>query len=115
MDFEDSAQDPVDWPTSPALGIEQLLKRLDMPASKIDMWEINEAFAMVVLANIRLLGLDPDLVNPNGGAVSIGHPFGMSGARITNHLALNLGRGKVGVASLCNGGGGASTIMLEGM
>jgi len=116
VNFEDAAQDPVDWPTSPALGIAQLLKRLELDAQRdVDVWEINEAFAMVVLANQRLLDLDPDTVNVNGGAIAIGHPFGMSGARITNHLALNLNKGQVGVASLCNGGGGASTIILEGV
>lgn len=115
VNFEDAAQDPVDWPTSPAIGIGQLLQRLKLNAEDIDKWEINEAFAMVVLANMRILELDPARVNMNGGAIAIGHPFGMSGARITNHLALNLDKGQKGVASLCNGGGGASTVILEGM
>ena len=113
--FEDAAQNPVDWPTSPAIGINKLLKRINMNPSEIQKWEINEAFSMVAIANLRLLDLDPNKVNINGGAIAIGHPFGMSGARITNHLALNLSKGQLGIASLCNGGGGASTILLEGL
>ena len=62
---------------------------------------------------MKLFELDPSKVNPHGGAVSLGHPLGMSGARITSHLAYALGKGQRGVASICNGGGGASAIMLE--
>lgn len=79
----------------------------------ISRWEINEAFSAVVLANIKLLGLDPARVNINGGAVSLGHPIGMSGARIVNSLAIHLERGQYGVASICNGGGGASTVVVK--
>lgn len=79
----------------------------------ISRWEINEAFSAVVLANIKLLNLNPELVNVNGGAVSLGHPIGMSGARIVNSLALHLAPGQYGVASICNGGGGASTIVIK--
>jgi acetyl-CoA C-acetyltransferase len=81
--------------------------------SDISRWEINEAFSAVVLANIKLLKLDPKLVNINGGAVSLGHPIGMSGARIVNSLALHLEPGQYGVASICNGGGGASTVVVK--
>ena len=76
-------------------------------------WEINEAFSAVVLANIKLLGLNPELVNINGGAVSLGHPIGMSGTRIVNSLVLHLEPGQFGVASICNGGGGASTVVVK--
>lgn len=79
----------------------------------IARFEINEAFSAVVLANIKLLNLDPSKVNPFGGAVSLGHPIGMSGARIVNSLALHLKSGQYGVASVCNGGGGASTIVIK--
>merc|ERR1712226_412167 len=77
------------------------------------MWEINEAFSVVVLANMKLDNLDHDKVNIHGGAVSLGHPLGASGARIVNHLVYSLKPGQRGVASICNGGGGASAIMLE--
>lgn len=79
----------------------------------IARWEINEAFSAVVLANIKLLNLDPARVNVNGGAVSLGHPIGMSGARIVNSLAMHLKSGEYGVASICNGGGGASTVVVK--
>ena len=111
--FSDAAQEPVDWPTTPALGISRLLKKLSMDAKDVDLWEINEAFALVVLANAKLLGLGLDNVNVNGGAIGLGHPFGMSGARITNHLVHSLKKGQIGIASLCNGGGGASTIAIK--
>lgn len=79
----------------------------------ISRWEINEAFSAVVLANIKLMNLDPKLVNIFGGAVALGHPIGMSGARIVNSLALHLEAGQFGVASICNGGGGASTVVIK--
>lgn len=113
LGYNDAAQDPVEWPTSPAKGIRELLKKLQLKKSSVALWEINEAFATVVLANVRLLDLDVDKVNVHGGAIAMGHPFGMSGARITNHLVHALKAGEIGVASLCNGGGGAATIAIE--
>lgn len=77
------------------------------------MFEINEAFSVVVLANIKLLDLDPSKVNVHGGAVALGHPVGMSGARLATHLVHQLKAGQKGMASICNGGGGASAILLE--
>lgn len=109
----DSAQTPVEWPTSPAIGIKMLLERLKLTKDDISMWEINEAFALVILANAQLLGLKLDNVNKNGGAIGLGHPFGMSGARLVNHLVHQLQEGQIGIASLCNGGGGASTIAVQ--
>jgi len=91
----------------------QALERAKLNIGDISRWEINEAFSAVVLANIKLLKLDSGLVNVNGGAVSLGHPIGMSGARIVNSLALHLKPGQFGVASICNGGGGASTIVVK--
>ena len=83
--------------------------------SDVDFFEFNEAFSVVGLANIKLLGLTDDNVNVNGGAVSLGHPLGCSGARIVvtllNVMAQN--NGKIGAAAICNGGGGASAIILE--
>ena len=77
------------------------------------MIEINEAFSSVVIVNIKELGLNPDIVNKNGGAVSIGHPYGVSGARIVGHLVHNLRSGEYGMAGICNGGGGASAIIIQ--
>ena len=111
--FMDSAQNPVEWPTSPAVGIKKLLEKLSLHINDVALWEINEAFALVVLANARLLDLNLNKVNVNGGAIGMGHPFGMSGARITNHLVHQLKEGEIGIASLCNGGGGASTIAIQ--
>jgi acetyl-CoA C-acetyltransferase len=82
---------------------------------QIDYHEINEAYSAVVLANMKLLDLDPEKVNVHGGAVSLGHPLGMSGARIIMSLinVLKHKNGKLGLASICNGGGGASAIIIE--
>jgi len=79
----------------------------------ISQFEVNEAFSVVALANIKLMELDPSVVNVNGGAVSLGHPIGMSGARIVGHLVHNLKSGEKGLAGICNGGGGASAIVIE--
>lgn len=111
--YSDAAAKPTDWPTAPALGVKQLLDKHGLQVKDISLWEINEAFAMVVLANAQLLGLDLTKVNIHGGAIAVGHPFGMSGARITNHLVLSLKKGQLGVATLCNGGGGAGSILVE--
>lgn len=81
----------------------------------ISRWEINEAFSAVVIACIKILKLDLNLVNIYGGAVSLGHPIGMSGARIVNSLALHLKQGQYGCAAICNGGGGSSTLILRRM
>jgi len=113
LGYGDAAVEPIDWPVAPALGVHQLLTRHNLRPQDIDLWEINEAFAVVVLANCRILDISLDKVNINGGAISMGHPFGMSGARIANHLALNLAPGQLGVATLCNGGGGAGSILLR--
>lgn len=109
----DAAVEPVDWPVAPAKGVTELLTRHGLSVGQIDLWEINEAFAVVVLANCRLLGIGTERVNIHGGAISLGHPFGMSGARITNHLVMSLEKGQLGVATLCNGGGGAGSIIVE--
>ena len=111
--FADAAIAPIDFPTAPAYAVPKVLKQAGMKIEDIDMWEINEAFSNVVIANVKELGLDMDKVNIHGGAVSIGHPIGMSGARITGHLVHNLHPGKFGMAAICNGGGGASAILVE--
>ncbi|RWS31789.1 acetyl-CoA acetyltransferase-like protein [Leptotrombidium deliense] len=111
--YADGGVDPVDFGIAPAFAVRKLLKRSGKDKSEIALWEVNEAFSAVALANIKDLGLDPSRVNVNGGAVSLGHPLGMSGARIVNSLAMNLPKGQLGVAAICNGGGGASAILIE--
>jgi len=111
--YADGATDPIDFPTAPKFALDKLLKQVDMKAENVDLWEINEAFSVVVLANMKLDGLDHNKVNIHGGAVSLGHPLGASGTRIVNHLVYALKQGQKGVASICNGGGGASAIMIE--
>lgn len=111
--YADGATDPIDFPIAPKFSTEKLLKIVGMSPDEVDLWEINEAFSVVVLANMKLHNLDPLKVNIHGGAVSLGHPLGASGARIVNHLVYALKSGQRGVASICNGGGGASSIMIE--
>ncbi|XP_017784569.1 PREDICTED: acetyl-CoA acetyltransferase, mitochondrial isoform X2 [Nicrophorus vespilloides] len=111
--FQDSATEPIDFPIAPAKGIPTLLQKAGVNKDDVAMWEINEAFSVVVLANQKVLDIDPSKVNIHGGAVSLGHPIGMSGARIVAHLVHALKPGQKGVASICNGGGGASSIMIE--
>jgi len=111
--YADGATDPIDFPTAPKFALDKLLKQVGMKADDIDLWEINEAFSVVVLANMKLDSLDHEKVNIHGGAVSLGHPLGASGTRIVNHLVFSLQQGQRGVASICNGGGGASAIMIE--
>ncbi|OCT57598.1 hypothetical protein XELAEV_18003300mg [Xenopus laevis] len=111
--FADAAVDPIDFPIAPAYAVPKLLSEAGLKKEDIAMWEINEAFSVVVLANIKMLGIDPARVNMNGGAVSLGHPIGMSGARIVGHMAHALKKGQFGIAGICNGGGGASAVLIE--
>ncbi|KAL1131232.1 hypothetical protein AAG570_010850 [Ranatra chinensis] len=111
--FADAATAPVDFPVAPAFSINKLLKICGVPKEDVALWEINEAFSLVALANMQLLDLDPERVNVHGGAVSLGNPFAMSGARLVLHLAYALKKGEKGVAAICNGGGGSSSIMIE--
>ncbi|XP_059624922.1 acetyl-CoA acetyltransferase 2 isoform X2 [Cornus florida] len=113
--YADAAQAPELFPTAPALAIPKAISNAGLEACQIDYFEINEAFAVVALANQKLLGLTPEKLNVHGGAVSLGHPLGCSGARILVTLlgVLRQKRGKFGVAGICNGGGGASALVLE--
>lgn len=113
--FADAEQEPLKFTTSPALAIPAALKRADVQLNDIDVFEINEAFSVVVLANLKLLGLSSERVNMWGGAVALGHPVGCSGVRIVVTLISILKQRNVrrGVAAICNGGGGASAIVLE--
>lgn len=111
--FQDAATEPIDFPIAPAFAVPKLLEKAGVNKNDIALWEINEAFSVVVLANIKMLDIDPAKVNVHGGAVSLGHPIGMSGARIVVHLLHSLKPGQKGIASICNGGGGASSILIE--
>ncbi|KAL1916469.1 uncharacterized protein VTP21DRAFT_5660 [Calcarisporiella thermophila] len=111
----DAAQDPINFTTSPALAIPKAMKHAGITADQVDAYEINEAFSVVAVANMKLLGLSAEKVNLFGGAVAMGHPLGCSGARIVSTLLSVLRRkeGKIGVAGVCNGGGGASAMVVE--
>lgn len=113
--FADAATDPLWFTTAPALAIPKAIKHAGLTEADIDYYEINEAFAAVALANQRKLNLNNDKLNVFGGAVSLGHPLGASGARIITTLnsVLHQKSGKIGVAAICNGGGGASALVIE--
>src|SRR5882762_4886001 len=115
--FADAAQDPMWFTTTPSLAIPKAMKMAGVEKKDVGFYEINEAFAVVAIANNLKLGLDPSIVNVNGGAVALGHPLGASGARITITLAnvLKQNNSSIGVAGICNGGGGASAIVIERM
>jgi acetyl-CoA C-acetyltransferase len=117
--WADAAREPERFTTAPALAVPKALERVPggLDPASVDAWEINEAFAVVALANAKLLELDPSKVNVHGGAVALGHPLGASGARIVATLlgVLRANKGKMGVAGICNGGGGASALVLENL
>lgn len=113
--YADVAQEPKWFTTSPAKALPKALEKGGIAISDVDYFEFNEAFAVVGLANSRILGLDDSNVNVNGGAVSLGHPLGCSGVRIIVTLinVLEQNNGTIGAAAICNGGGGASAIVIE--
>lgn len=113
--YADAAQEPKWFTTTPAMAIPKALKKAGLSIEDVDYFEFNEAFAVVGLANVKILGLNDTKVNVNGGAVSLGHPLGCSGARIIVTLlnVLEQNNGKIGAAAICNGGGGASAIVIE--
>jgi acetyl-CoA C-acetyltransferase len=113
--FADAAQDPMWFTTAPALAIPKALKMAGVASKDVAFYEINEAFSAVAIANNIKLGLNPQQVNVNGGAVSLGHPLGASGARIVVTLihVLKQNQSALGVAGICNGGGGASAMVIE--
>ena len=117
LGWGDAAQAPSKFTTSPSLAIPKALKHAHIDISKIDAFEINEAFSVVALANMKLLGLSEEKVNLHGGAVALGHPLGCSGSRIVTTLlgVLREKGGKMGCAGICNGGGGASAIVIENL
>jgi acetyl-CoA C-acetyltransferase len=115
--YADAAQAPEWFTTSPAVAIPKALKNAGLSLSDISYFEINEAYASVILSMRELLGLDLQRVNVYGGAVAMGHPIGASGARIVTTLTSVLRQegGKYGVAAICNGGGGASAVVIENL
>ena len=115
VSYADAAQEPEWFTTAPAKAVPLAVSKAGLEISDIDYFELNEAFSVVGIANMKILGLDSSKVNVNGGAVSLGHPLGSSGSRILVTLlnVLKQNDGKIGVAGICNGGGGASAIVLE--
>ena len=113
--YADAAQAPEWFTTTPSIALPKALEKAGLSISDVDYFEFNEAFAVVGLVNTKILGLDDTKVNVNGGAVSLGHPLGCSGARIIVTLlnVLEQNKGKIGAAAICNGGGGASAIVIE--
>lgn len=111
----DAARDPVEFTIAPSDAVPRALQRAGLTAGDVHYHEINEAFSVVALANMRLMNLDPATVNVHGGAVALGHPIGCSGARIIGTLyhVLKARDASIGCASICNGGGGASAVVIE--
>lgn len=117
LGWGDAAQQPSKFTTAPALAIPKALKHAGVKMEDVDAFEINEAFSVVALANLKLLGLSEEKVNQHGGAVALGHPLGGSGARIVATLlgVMRQKGGKVGCVGICNGGGGASALVVENL
>ena len=115
LSYADAAQAPEWFTTAPSLAIPKALEKANLKISDVDFWELNQAFSVVGIANTKILGLDPSKVDVNGGAVALGHPLGNSGSRIVVTLinVLKQNAGKIGGAGICNGGGGASAIIIE--
>ena len=117
LSYADAEQAPEKFTTTPSVAVPLAVKKAGLKMSDIDFHELNEAFSVVGLANIKLMNLDPAKVNVHGGAVSLGHPLGASGARIITTLinVLKQKNGKYGAAGICNGGGGASAMVIESL
>ena len=113
--YADAAQEPQWFTTAPAKALPKALVKAGVSQDEVDLFELNEAFSVVGLANIKILGLNPEKLNIHGGAVSLGHPLGCSGARIIVTLlnALQLNNKTLGAAAICNGGGGASALVIR--
>jgi len=117
VSYADAAQAPEWFTTSPTLALNKALEKAKLTTSNIDFWELNQAFSVVGLANTKLLNIDAAKVDVNGGAVALGHPLGNSGSRIIVTLinVLKQNGGKIGAAAICNGGGGASAMIIESL
>ncbi|HRP52194.1 MAG TPA: acetyl-CoA C-acyltransferase [Fluviicola sp.] len=117
VSYADAAQEPEWFTTAPSKAIPIALEKAGLTASQVDFWELNQAFSVVGIANTKILGLNPEKVDVNGGAVALGHPLGNSGSRIIVTLihVLKQNGGKIGGAGICNGGGGASAMIIENL
>ena len=117
VSYADAAQAPEWFTTAPSLAVPKALEKAGLKTSDVDYWELNQAFSVVGLANIKILGLDPSKVDVNGGAVALGHPLGNSGSRVIVTLinVLKQNNAKIGAAGICNGGGGASAMVIENL
>jgi acetyl-CoA C-acetyltransferase len=117
LGFADAEQEPVQFTTTPSIAVPRAVAKSNLKMEDIEYFELNEAFSVVGIENTRRMKLDPAKVNVNGGAVSIGHPLGASGARIIVTLlnVLHQKKAKYGAAGICNGGGGASAMVIEAM
>ena len=115
LSYADAEQEPEWFTTTPAIAVPLAIKKAGLTIEQIDFFELNEAFSVVGIVNTQKMKLDPAKVNVHGGAVSLGHPLGCSGARIIVTLlhVLQQNRGKIGAAGICNGGGGASSMVIE--
>ena len=115
VSYADAAQAPEWFTTAPSLAIPKALEKVGMTKDQVDFWELNQAFSVVGIANTKILGLNPEKVDVNGGAVALGHPLGNSGSRVIVTLinVLKQNGGKIGGAGICNGGGGASAMIIE--
>ncbi|KAF2247862.1 acetyl-CoA acetyltransferase [Trematosphaeria pertusa] len=111
--YADAAQDPIDFPIAPSAVVEKLFKQSGLSKSDIAVWEFNEAFAAVIKANAKILGLGTENVNPRGGAIALGHALGSSGSRILVTLLHQLEVGQYGAAAICNGGGAATGMIVQ--
>lgn len=111
--YADAALDPIDFPVAPAKVVPIALERAGIKQEDVKVWEFNEAFAAVIKANQKILGLDAEKVNPRGGAIALGHALGSSGSRIIVTLLHQLKKGEYGVAAICNGGGAATGIVVQ--
>ncbi|KAH9824671.1 Thiolase, N-terminal domain-containing protein [Melampsora americana] len=113
ISYADAACDPIDFPIAPTLAIPIALEKAGLKIEEVSKIEINEAFSVVALANMKILGLDHQKVNVNGGGVALGHPIGSSGSRIIVSLVHSLLPGQFGLAGICNGGGAASAMVIQ--
>jgi acetyl-CoA C-acetyltransferase len=117
VSYADAAHEPEWFTTAPSLAVPKALEKANLSIANIDYWELNQAFSVVGLANMKILGLDPAKVDVNGGAVALGHPLGNSGSRVIVTLlhVLKQNNAKLGAAAICNGGGGASAMIIESL
>jgi acetyl-CoA C-acetyltransferase len=113
VSYADAAVDPIDFPVAPAKVVPLVLERAGLKKEDISIWEFNEAFAAVIRANAKILGLGSENVNPRGGAIALGHALGSSGSRILITLLHQLKDGQYGCAAICNGGGAATGIVVQ--